>query len=54
MLIVNFINTLPNMKDRNIEDFDDDSSGEISIEKNRKKRKIVNQNKCALVPKKSV
>ncbi len=44
MLIVNFINTLPNMKDINIEDFDDDSSGEISIERTEEGRKVFKTN----------
>ncbi len=55
MLDVNNVtfNTLPNRKDEEIY-FDECSQLRSTIEKNRKKVKILNQNERALVPKKSV
>ncbi len=49
MLIVNFINTLPNRKDEEIM-FDELSQGD-ERSKRTDEEKILNQNKCALVPK---
>ena len=45
MLIVNVINTLPNIEDRKIEDFDDFLC-EIDDRKERKKRKYFSKQMC--------
>ena len=39
MLIVNVINTLPNIEDRKIEDFDECSQVRSTIEKNGRRKK---------------
>ena len=49
MLIVNIINTLPNRKDRNIEDFDELSQRD-ELSKRIGRRENIFQNKYALVP----